>query len=263
MAYRYRQSRRSGHHPRASRRSRRYGAAPVKGNAPMPSCGTEDQQKILDAITRMSGEDRKHCERLAESMGGIKELCTVLHAMRRWYTNQTWNVAKKVIDHIDSLSLAMDTSPPVGAFRGFKVDTGNRYANWHVGQVVTIPVTRNGGCSSWTMGRDLANRFSGSPTGKVGLVVQLVGAESVKTFIAPPERCRPWFNKLYAATMGTSHRHNEREYAIYAPKIRVKVIAVKGKGSRRGSRPRLSRTLGRRKRWNRPSSSSRRFVGVG
>ncbi len=62
-------------------------------------------------------------------------------------------------------------------------------------------------------------------------MIQLLSGKDVQTFIAPPERCEPWFNKLYASTMGTSHRHNEREYAIYAPRIEVKVIRVKGRKS--------------------------------
>lgn len=202
------------------------GLRPVKGNALMPTCGLRDQQHITDVIRTFRGVTRDECERLLVDLGP-RDLCQVLHGMRRWYTANTFVNAEKILPHVRALARAMDLDPPVGAYRGFKVDARDLLARVEVGQVISIRVERNGGCSSWTLSRKIADRFSGSPKGKVGLVVRLLNGKNVQTFIAPPERCAPWFNKLYARTMGTSHRHNEREFAIYAPKIEVEVVKVK------------------------------------
>lgn len=176
-------------------------SAPCKGNALMPACNAKDQQKILTAIEALRGSDRAAAERLVNTVG-VADLCRALHGMRRWYTYNCWNAAKKVLPHTSALASGMGLSAPIGAYRGFKVDVKDRLARLREGDVVTIPVTRNGGCSSWPLGRDLANRFSGSPKGKVGLVIQLVDGDGVQAFLAPPEHCEPWFNKLYASTMG-------------------------------------------------------------
>jgi len=198
----------------------------VKPNAVMPSCGGSDQQEVLDVIATLRGETRRQCERLAEALGA-HELCRVLHAIRRWYTGQSWACARVILAHRGALSKAMDLRPPVGAYRGFKVPRTSPLAQSTVGAKIVLPVKLNGGCSSWTLGRSLADRFSGSPQGKVGLVVRLASGEGVQTFVAPPERCAPWFNTLYARTMGTSHRHKEREVAIFAKRVHVEVVAVK------------------------------------
>ena len=218
------------------RHRRAPGAQPVKSNAAIPSCNQRDQQRIIASIATSRGGARVECERLLDDLGPLA-LCRVLHGMRRWYTANTFVSAQKILPHVGVLSRAMDLAPPVGAYRGFKVDVGDRLARAQEGQVLRLRVQRNGGCSSWTLGRELADRFSGSPAGKVGLVVRLLSGEGVQSFIAPPERCEPWFNQLYARTMGTSHRRSEREYAIYAPRVVVEVVRVKS-GRRSGVRSR-------------------------
>jgi len=87
----------------------------------------------------------------------------------------------------------------------------------------------NGGCSSWTGHEHLANKFSGSTKEKTGVIIRLESGTGVTTFIAPPECSEMWFNRLYARTMGTSHRHSECEYAIYAPEVKVTIVKVKGR----------------------------------
>ncbi len=199
--------------------------APVKGNAPMPAHNSDDQQRIIDAIgTLRSG--RSEAERLLATVGP-RELSAVLHSMRRWYTSQNGHQAAKLLAHGPALSRAMDLRAPIGAFRGFKVDAANSLASVSEGQTMSLPVTRNGSCSSWTTTRDVADRFSGASKGKVGLVVQLVDGRGVQAFIAPPERSEPWFNALYEKTMGRSHRFKEGEYAVFAPTIRVRIVRVK------------------------------------
>lgn len=204
----------------------RYSPGVVKPNGLMPSCNGQDQQKILDVIATFRGQTKAAADALVKDLGQL-ELCRVLHAIRRWYTSQGWSSASKIIPHVKVLARAMDLRPPIGAYRGFKVDRNSHLANAKQGAEITLPVKLNGGCSSWTMSRELANRFSGASSEKVGIIVQLIDGAGVKTFIAPPERCKPWFNTLYARTMGRSHRHSEREYAIYAPTIRVRVVVVK------------------------------------
>ena len=200
---------------------------PWKGNAPMPSCNAAHQQEILDAIAALRGAQRKAAEALVEEMGP-KDLCVVLHAMRRWYSYNCWNAAKKIIPHRAALSEAMGLDPPIGVYRGFKVAAGSPLLDGlDEGDTIKLPVTRNGGCTSWTGRRDIANRFSGGGKGKVGLVVRLVGDKGLKPFIAPPEASRPFWNKLYETTMGTSFRNNEVEYAIYGRRIEVEILAIK------------------------------------
>src|SRR5690606_23866586 len=96
-----------------------------------------------------------------------------------------------------------------------------------VGDIVTFLVVRNRGCSSWTLKRDAANKFSGPTKDKIGLVVQLIGGDGIKAFLAPPSHSVKWFNDLYKKTMGESYRFNEQEYAICSKNIKVKIIAVK------------------------------------
>lgn len=201
---------------------------PSKGNAPMPACNLRDQQKIIDAIETLRGDARNRAEDLLEEIGP-KALCSVLHGMRRWYTSQAWTAASRVLEHREALNNhAMDLSPPVGAYRGFKVPEDSPIAQLSEGDVGVLPqVTRNGACSSWTLGRELADRFSGASPGKVGMVVKLAKGHGVAAFIAPPEASEVWWNTLYERTMGRSFRFKEREYAIYAPKLVVEIVRVK------------------------------------
>ena len=92
---------------------------------------------------------------------------------------------------------------------------------------MNLKVTRNGGCSSWTMDRKKANAFSGASKRNIGIVVKLLGADTAKAFIAPPHKTAGWFNALYEKAMGRSFRFKEREYAICGSPIRVEVVAVK------------------------------------
>lgn len=143
----------------------RYAMGVCKPNALMPLCSVNDQQKILDVIASLHIADRRPSEKLVEQMGA-DELCRVLHAIRRWYTSNAWSAAEKVLKHVDVLEKGMDLRPPIGAYRGLKVDVKDPLARLQEGETVTIPVKRNGGCSSWTLGRALADRFSGSPKGR-------------------------------------------------------------------------------------------------
>jgi hypothetical protein len=151
--------------------------------------------------------------------------------MRRWYSSNTSAVARRILEHVDALGFAMDLRLPVGVYRGFKVDTTSPLLDViREGKTTTLEVTRNGGCSSWSIERDKVNRFSGASPGKVGIVVQLVGASpDAQTFIAPPMCSAPWFNELYEKTMGRSFRHSENEYAICAREVRVRIVAIKRK----------------------------------
>lgn len=192
----------------------------------MPACTATDVARVTAAAASLRGADRAAAEALARRITP-RELCRVLHAMRRWYSYNSWNAAKKILPHRAALATAMDLRPPVGAYRGFKVDAGDPLARLAPGARLWLPVARNGGCSSWTAERRLADRFSGGGRGKVGLVVRLLDGRGVQTFIAPPERSAPWFDRLYERAMNRSFRFNEREYAVCAPRVAVEVVAVK------------------------------------
>jgi hypothetical protein len=200
---------------------------PTKGNAPMPSCNKADQEAILSVMRTFRGDKHAAAERFRALLGD-KELCVLMHSLRRWYTS--WSTGSKLRGYRMVLSTVMDLNPPIGVFRGFKVPVDDPLARVVPGARLTLPVTRNGGCSSWTTKRELANKFSGASRGKVGLVVKLVGGRNVQAFIAPPERTVGWFNELYTRTMSGSHRNTEHEYTIYAPRVEVEVVCVKRVG---------------------------------
>ncbi len=201
--------------------------APYKGNAPMPACNKRDQTRIVDTIRTFRGANRRGAEGFLDELGP-KALCRVLHSMRRWYTSHNGHQAVALLTHHEALKKAMTLTPPVGAVRGFKVSNDNPLSDVEEGDVIDLEVTRNSACSSWTLGDTLPNRFSGASRGKTGLIVELLRSrDEIDTFIAPPERSKQWFNHLYAKTMGTSYRDNEREFAICAPTVRVEVVRVK------------------------------------
>lgn len=192
----------------------------------MSSCSGRECQRIASAIQSMRGSHRANAEALLARMGS-RDLCLALHAMRRWYSNQCAPIARRLIDARYGLASAMDLSPPVGAFRGFKVDRGSRLALMNVGDRVVIPVTRNGACSSWTACRSKANLFSGAGRGKTGIVVRLVSGAGVTCFIAPPSHSEPWFDALYSKTMGRAFRFKEQEFAICSDAVTVEIVAIK------------------------------------
>ncbi len=196
----------------------------------MPRITRAEIDKVENAVAGLRGQGRARARELMEDMTPAG-LCTTLHAMRRWYSYNCWNNAKKILPYRDMLGVdAMKMRAPVGAFRGFKVSkTSELLDGLDEGDVIDLPVERNGGCSSWTEDRDIANRFSGASQGKVGLVIQLAHKRGVTPFIAPPKATSAWFNNLYAATMGRSFRFNEEEWAIHAPVMRVRIVAIKRK----------------------------------
>lgn len=194
----------------------------------MPSCNKKDIEFILERVRRLRPSDQREVQKLIAQIGA-KELCRILHAMRRWYSYNTGNAAWKIIAHRKALSAAMDLRPRsvVGAFRGFKVAKNDPIARKRVGDIFSLPVTRNGGCSSWTLDRKRANNFSGASKGKVGIVIRLAKPTNVVPFIAPPKCSKAWFNRLYEATMGQSFRLKENEYAVCGRKLWVQIVAIK------------------------------------
>lgn len=193
----------------------------------MPRCVCSDQRPFLDTIHAMRGDGRACAEAFLHKLGP-QQLCVVIHAMRRWYSFQTYNAAKKILPYRRTLGrMAMDLDPPLGAYRGFKVDDHDPIAELQPGDVFSLSVRRNGGCSSWTMTEKFAHRFSGASRGKVGIIVRLADGRGAKPFIAPPSRTEGWFNRLYRSTMGSSFRFNEQEYAIYGKRLVVEVHRIK------------------------------------
>lgn len=200
---------------------------PTKGNALMPACNAKDQAKILAAIATLRGEGRASAMVLCESIGA-KALTTVLHAMRRWYSAQGWSSASKLLQWRAELgSGAMQLHAPVGAYRGFKVPKSSPLAQLKEGDEFELHVHLNGGCSSWTLQRTFAHRFSGRSSEKTGLIVQLADADRAHAFIAPPSRSASWWNALYEKTMSRSFRFNEQEFGVFGRTLTARVVEVK------------------------------------
>lgn len=202
----------------------------------MPLCNQKDIQQILDVINNeLSPADKEKALKFVEKISA-KGVCQVLHSLRRWLSSNSYSSAKYLLKYHEALKSAMNLSPPLNTYRGFKVSRDSELANVQKGDIIDLPVTRNGGCASFTGKRKIANRFSGKSKDKVGLIIKLYSPINVKTFIAPPSKSQKWFNNLYRETMGKSFRHNEEEYAICVANngppdknsfMRVKIVEVK------------------------------------
>lgn len=180
----------------------------------MPLCNSKDIQQIMNVINNdLKPLDREKALKFAEKVTS-KALCQILHSFRRWYSSNSYSSAKYLLKYHEDLKSVMDLSPPIGTYRGFKVFRNSELTNVKIGDIIKIPVIRNGGCASFTGKRKIANRFSGKSKDKIGLVIKLHSSKNVKTFIVPPRKTVSWFNNLYEATMGKSFRLNEEEYAI-------------------------------------------------
>ena len=199
----------------------------TNGVRTMPSCNKMDVQQIMDVIESFSGKRKIQAMEFANAMGH-KELCTVLHSMRRWYgAGWGWNSAKKILRNRKILMSVMDLSAPIGVYRGYKVDRDSEYSKFSKGDVIHLPVERNNGCSSWTSEIEMTNKFSGSSKKKIGIIVKLIGGKNIETFLAPPAYSVPWFNDLYKMTMGESHRFTEGEFAMHSGELDAEIVRIK------------------------------------
>ena len=200
----------------------------AKKNYRMPSCNGCETNDVMSVVHSLRGTAKRDALQMVEEIGE-RELCLVLHAMRRWYSYNTWNAAKKIIPHMDALARGMNLDPDdvVGAYRGFRVPRDHHILDFEEGDVISLPVVRNGGCSSWTLSREKANLFSGASREQAGIVIRLAESRNVEPFIAPPSRSENWFNQLYERSMNRSFRFNEEEYAIYGTKLICEIVAIK------------------------------------
>lgn len=193
----------------------------------MPRCTAADVAPVMAAIEALPPAQRRLARAFAEEVTP-RELCAILHAIRRWYQNQTGALAARLLAHREALGRVMDLSAPLGAYRGFKVLRNDPLAEARPGEEWALPVTRNGACSSWSLQRAGADRFSGRAPGKVGLVVTLTGGEDLQPFLAPPSRTEAWFDALYERAMNRSYRYGvEEEVALHAASVDVRIEAVK------------------------------------
>ncbi len=192
----------------------------------MAACNAADIAKVMAAVERLPPAQRRQARAFAEVVTP-HGLCEILHAMRRWYSNQTGPIARRLLPHREALSAVMQLGTPVGSWRGFKIPRGEVRPELRPGAAMILPVSRNGNCSSWTTVRAKADRFSGATKTHVGVVVELIGGDGVRTFIAPPSHTLPWFDALYELAIGRSFRFTEAEFALCAEAVIVRVDAVK------------------------------------
>ena len=180
----------------------------------------------MDKIRSWDSAHKNKALEFAEKVTPLT-LFEMLHSMRRWYSGQT--MARKLDQHHDALRSVMDLEPADvgGVFRGFKVPKDHALAKVAPGDILTMPVTRNHGVSSWSLTEAPTNRFSGASRSRVGLIVKLIDSENIKPLLAPPEHTEDWFNALYAHVIGHSFRPKEQEYLVSAPSLKVEVVRVK------------------------------------
>lgn len=198
-----------------------------KKNHRMARCTRDEIAQVTRAIDDLPPRQRGQARRFVETITP-KGLCEVMHAMRRWYSNQTGPIAARILKHREALGLIMRLDPPLGSFRGFKVDASSALARREEGDEVRLTVSRNGACSSWSTDRKAVDRFSGAGKGKVGVVVELIDdGDQVKAFIAPPSHTAAWFNAVYERVIGTAFRGTESEFAVHAKRLRVRLVRLK------------------------------------
>ncbi|MGO8993717.1 MAG: hypothetical protein ACLQVI_10335, partial [Polyangiaceae bacterium] len=183
-------------------------------------------EQLVAKVRAVPPRHRAAAERFLRRVG-TRTLFEILHSMRRWYSGQT--MAHKLLEHREHLREAMQLEPEhaVGVYRGFKVSNADALAGLDVGHVILLPVTRNGGVSSWSTSEAATNRFSGGGNGKTGLIVRLIDHKGIRPILAPPSHSEDWFNALYASAIGNSFRPTEGEYLIAAAKVKVEVVRVK------------------------------------
>lgn len=192
-----------------------------------PKCNKNDVTDIMKVVNTFRGENYKNIMRFIDEVTP-QGLCIILHSLRRWYSSQSAGSAYKILRYHNALSKVMDYSAPIGIYRGFKVKKDNPILeNIKKGDIIKIPVTRNGSNSSWAETIKVANKFSGSNKEKTGIVIKLVSNKNVKVFIAPPYKTKKWFNLLYEKTMGRSFRFKEKEYGINGTPLEVQIVKVK------------------------------------
>jgi len=198
----------------------------IKSNARMPPRTRANIEHLTECVRTLPKAHREEAERFQQQVTSVG-LFEILHSMRRWYSGQT--MARRLLAYRDHLRqiMALEPSDVVGVFRGFHVPRDSKLAAVLPGKMITMPVTRNHGFSSWSMLEAPVHRFSGASRDRVGLVVRLVDGHDVKPVLAPPQRTAGWFNRLYACYVGTSFRKGEAEYLIAAPRLRVEVVRVK------------------------------------
>lgn len=203
----------------------------------MPLCNKDDIQLVLDAINfELKNKEKQEALKFIDKFGS-KELCSILHAMRRWYTGWSHSNARKLKSHYKELKSIIDTSLPIGTYRGFKVFRNPKHQdfsrdtkdlqNVKEGDILKLKVIRNGGASSFTNDLKIAERFAKPDNEKFGIIVKLLNAQNAKVIIAPKFKTKKWFNELYELTMGKSHRIIEVEWLIYSPVIKVQVVKIK------------------------------------
>lgn len=198
----------------------------IKSNARMPPRTRANIEHFTNCIRALPKPLREEAACFQQQVTPVG-LFEILHSMRRWYSGQT--MARRLLAYRDHLRQVMDLEPSdvVGVFRGFHAPRDSKLAVIVPGQMITLPVKRNHGFSSWSTTEAPVHRFSGASRDQVGLVVRLVDEHGVTPVLAPPERTVGWFNRLYERCIGTSFRRGEREYLIAAPRVRVEVVRVK------------------------------------
>lgn len=192
-----------------------------------PKCNQNDINDIMKVVNTFRGNNYKEIMRFIDEVTP-RGLCILLHSLRRWYSSQSAGSAYRILKYHKALSKVMDYSAPIGIYRGFKVKKDDPLLiNLKEGDVIKLPVTRNGSNSSWTETIKVANKFSGSNKEKIGIIIKLISDKNVKVFIAPPYKTKKWFNLLYEKTMGRSFRFKEKEYAINGTPLEVRVVKIK------------------------------------
>lgn len=184
---------------------------PVNKSHLFPKCDKNDIADIMKVVNTFKGDNYKNIMKFVDEVTP-KGLCEILHSFRRWYSSQSAGSAYRILKYHKALSKVMDLKAPIGIYRGFKVKKNDPLlTNLKEGEIIKLPVTRNGSNSSWTGRIKIANRFSGSSKEKTGIIISLASSKNVKVFIAPPHKTKQWFNLLYEKTMGRSFRFKEKE----------------------------------------------------
>ncbi len=198
----------------------------------MSKCTKKDIKLIIDEIEKLTAVEKNEALKFVKLVSQ-RGLCLILHSMRRYMSGSS--ATHILMEYSKFFKYIFKTKVPKNLYRGFKIYRNPKHQdsfrdseiqNVNEGDKIILDVIRNGGIASFTESIKIANRFSGKSKEKMGIIIKLLKMKG-KILIAPPHATRPWFNKLYAATMGKSFRENEVEWLIYSPEIEVEIVKVK------------------------------------
>lgn len=196
--------------------------------------------------------EKKACIKFVRKIG-LAKFNRIMEVVPTWYQGEEearMSVASEISKLIPVLRLVMDLKIPEKLYRGISIMSNSALYKIIEEARTKKPffLTSAKPLSSWSLSMQTARGFAFDGNGDEPIVVQLISDKGVRAALAPPPVSAPWFNKVLAAYTkaakskygagDSDYRQNEQEYALVAPKAKVKVVWWHGdEKSRKGILP--------------------------